>query len=127
LLKRDTERNLLTFSRGGVAGAEENIFAIDGNTGASSGIAEMLLQSQDGVHLLPALPKEWADGSVRGLRARGGFEVDIRWQAGALKSAVIYADRAGKRIVRYGRRLQEFEFKAGQALHLDESLQIFGS
>ena len=127
LLKRDTERNLMTFSRGGVAGAEENIFAIDGNTGASSGIAEMLLQSHDGVHLLPALPKEWADGSIRGLRARGGFEVDIRWQAGALKSAVVYADRAGKRIVRYGRRRQEFEFKAGQALHLDESLQVFGS
>jgi alpha-L-fucosidase 2 len=127
LLNRDTERNLMTFSRAGVAGADENIFAVDGNTGASSGIAEMLLQSHDDIHLLPALPKEWADGSTSGLRARGGFEVDIRWKAGTLKSAVIDSDRAGKRTVRYGRRSQEFEFKAGQALHLDEDLQVVGS
>jgi alpha-L-fucosidase 2 len=127
LLNRDTERNLMTFSRAGVAGADENIFAIDGNTGASSGIAEMLLQSHDDIHLLPALPKEWADGSISGLRARGGFEVDIRWKAGTLKSAVIHSDRAGKRTVRYGRRFQEFELKAGQALHLDEDLQVVGS
>lgn len=127
LLNRDTDRNLMTFSRAGVAGAEENIFAIDGNTGASSGIAEMLLQSHADIHLLPALPKEWADGSISGLRARGGFEVDIRWKAGTLKSAVIHSDRAGKHTVRYGRRFQEFEFKAGQALHLDEGLQVVGS
>jgi len=127
LLSKDTERNLMTFSRAGVAGAEENIFAIDGNTGGSSGIAEMLLQSHDDIHLLPALPKEWADGSISGLRARGGFELDIRWKAGTLKSAVIYSDRAEKRTVRYGSRFQEFEFKAGQALHLDDGLQVVGS
>jgi alpha-L-fucosidase 2 len=127
LLSKDTDRNLMTFSRAGVAGAEENIFAIDGNTGGSSGVAEMLLQSHDDIHLLPALPKEWADGSISGLRARGGFELDIRWQAGTLNSAVIHADRAGKRTVRYGRRFQEFEFKVGQALHLDDGLQVIGS
>lgn len=127
LLSKDTERNLMTFSRAGVAGAEENIFAIDGNTGASSGIAEMLLQSHADIHLLPALPKEWADGSISGLRARGSFEVDIRWKAGTLKSAVIHSARAGKRTVRYGRRFQEFEFRAGQALHLYEGLQVVGS
>jgi len=127
LLSKDTDRNLMTFSRAGVAGAEDNIFAIDGNTGASSGIAEMFLQSYADIHLLPALPKEWADGSISGLRARGGFEVDIRWQAGKLTSAVIHADRAGKRIVRYGRQVQEFEFKVGQPLHLDDSLQVVGS
>ena len=127
LLIKDTERNLMTFSRAGVAGAEENIFAIDGNTAASSGIAEMLLQSHANIHLLPALPKEWADGSISGLRARGGFEVDISWKAGTLKSAVIHSDRACKRRVRYGRRSQEFEFKPRQALHLDEILHVVSS
>jgi len=83
LMTSDTDANLMTFSRGGVAGAEQNIFAVDGNMAGAVGLAEMLSQSHAGeIELLPALPKQWPAGNVRGLRARGAFTVDIEWQKG---------------------------------------------
>ncbi|MCX6879811.1 MAG: glycoside hydrolase family 95 protein [Verrucomicrobia bacterium] len=95
----------------------------DGSFGLTAGIAEALLQSQAGeISLLPALPTSWPDGAVSGLRARGGFELTMRWKAGRLESAEIRNPNAAVARVRYGERTAELSFKAGEPIRLDAGL-----
>lgn len=92
-------------------------FQIDGNFGATAAIAELLLQSHDGViDLLPALPAAWPKGAVRGLRARGGFEVDITWADARVRSATVraVAGPGGGRL-RVGERVIDLHLRPGQS------------
>ncbi len=89
-------------------------FQIDGNFGATAGIAEMLLQSHEGfLNLLPALPAAWPAGEFGGLCARGGFEVDARWEDGSLRSAVVRAKIGGRLHLRYRDNTAEIDTTPG--------------
>ena len=107
LLKHSTLPNLLD---------NHPPFQIDGNFGAAAGIAQMLLQSHEGkLRLLPALPENWHSGRVRGLRAKGGYEVDLSWTQGHLNEATITAGTDGVLRLSDGRSIKH---KAGDRIHV---------
>ena len=87
-------------------------FQIDGNFGATAGIAEILLQSHDdAVHLLPALPSKWKSGSVTGLKSRGGFEIDLEWSEGEINYVKIHSNIGGIIRLRFYTELEGEELK----------------
>jgi alpha-L-fucosidase 2 len=117
-------------ARSGGGGVYPNLFdahppfQIDGNFGTTSGITEMLLQSHAGeIHILPALPRAWPKGNVKGLRARGGFEVDISWDAGRLASATVHGVEGATCKVRYGERMVALNVGRGRSARLDANLR----
>jgi alpha-L-fucosidase 2 len=114
LIARNTFANLMDSCFPG------RIFQIDGNFGGTAGIAEMLLQSHAGqIHLLPALPKAWPTGQVRGLKARGGFIVDIEWQDSHNVKAKIKSLAGLPARIRLGEQVIELKTKPGQEYPLE--------
>jgi len=100
-------------------------FQIDGNLGATAGYCEMLMQSHaNQIELLPALPSTWPTGSVTGLRARGGFEVDIAWKKGRLTGAVIRSKSGQACRLVYGSKFWESKTQAGTTYRLDKKLGL---
>ncbi|MEQ6120099.1 glycoside hydrolase N-terminal domain-containing protein [Reichenbachiella sp. MALMAid0571] len=100
-------------------------FQLDGNMGATAGMAEMLVQSHTGtIHILPALPDAWLSGKITGLKARGGFTVDIEWENGKLINLLVTSAYDTKAMIKYGVNMVEGNFSKGKSIQFDGSLKI---
>ncbi len=100
-------------------------FQMDANFGVTAGIAEMLIQSHAGeIHLLPGLPQAWAEGSVEGLCARGGFVVDMYWKNGLLVGMNLLSKIGNTCKIRYGEKVIEIETEKDQSYWFDNNLEI---
>lgn len=121
-------KDFFTTSRGGLGNNLQNSAAYqsDSNFGFTAAVAECLLQSHAGeISLLPALPSSWKDGSVKGLRARGGFEVSIEWKDGKLTKSEIISLLGNPCVVRYGDKTKTFNIQAGKSINiLDDQIRI---
>jgi alpha-L-fucosidase 2 len=99
-------------------------FQIDGNLGYTAAVVEMLLQSHNGeIELLPALPKAWASGSVNGLCARGGFEINMAWENGELGSVDIKSQTDTNVTIRLGKQTVKYAVKNGETITLNNHLE----
>ena len=122
LLRRCTFPNLMDFHpRANTPG----VFQIDGNMTTPAAVAEMLVQSHDGaIDLLPALPKAWPAGSVRGLRARGNVGIDLVWEGGRLQSATLHPGNDGALAIRHADKDASLVATAGQPLKVNADLDV---
>ncbi|MGR3811080.1 glycoside hydrolase family 95 protein [Jiulongibacter sp. NS-SX5] len=96
-------------------------FQIDGNFGGTAAVAEMLVQSDENhIYLLPALPDAWQKGEVKGLRARGGFEVDLSWSDGKLNSVTVYSKPGTETILVYKDQMKNIRLTEGEKIYMEE-------
>ncbi len=116
LLKRSTFPNLFDNH----PGKPDPVFQIDGNFGATQGMIEMLVQSHNGrIHLLPALPKAWNEGSVKGIKLRGNIELEMSWRDGTLEKAILTPNREGIVKLMYNGHEEMVELSVGNTLLVD--------
>jgi alpha-L-fucosidase 2 len=127
-VKIDTAIKQFFLSPGGMGGIGNNLHNTssnqsDANFGFTAGIAECLIQSHAGeISLLPALPASWKAGSVTGLKARGGFEINISWENGRLKICDIKSILGNPCKVHYGQKTKTFNIPAGSSIRITEEL-----